>query len=81
MRLMTVDPGPPIPVELHIDSLVVGAGAIGNGLIHLLAALPLRGRVAIVDRQVFGTENLGTCILIGPNDVGAAKAPFAAENL
>jgi hypothetical protein len=75
------DPGPPIPVELRIDLLVVGAGAIGNGLVHLLAALPLRGRVAIVDRQVFGIENLGTCILIGPNDVGAAKAPFAAEIL
>lgn len=71
------DAGPPLPELLPLNVLVVGAGAIGNGIVYLLTRLPVSGPVWIVDRQTFGDENLGTCILIGPDDVGAAKARFA----
>lgn len=70
------DPGPPLPRVVPLNLLVVGAGAIGNGVVYLLAHLPVSGSVWIVDKQAFGDENLGTCILIGPDDIGAAKAGF-----
>lgn len=78
-----VDPGPMLPPELPGDVLMVGAGAIGNGIGHLLSQLPIRGHVDIVDAQVYRPENLGTCILIGPTDVGEdiAKAEILAAFL
>jgi len=77
----TDDPGPPLPSHLDGDVLVTGAGAIGNGVIALLADLPMHGRIDIVDRQTYGTENLGTCLLIGPADVGQGKAEVLAATL
>ncbi|BDP43345.1 hypothetical protein DAETH_33140 (plasmid) [Deinococcus aetherius] len=68
------DPGPPLPSELHVSLLLTGAGAIGNGIAALLADLPLHGRIDIVDRQTYGDENLGTCLLLGPDGLGKAKA-------
>ncbi len=75
------DTGPELPIDLRADILVVGAGAIGNGLIHLIAQLPFRGRISIVDSQEYGIENLGTCILIGPGDLLKPKAQILAEHL
>jgi molybdopterin/thiamine biosynthesis adenylyltransferase len=75
------DPGPALPTDLPVDLLLVGAGAIGNGIIHLLSQLPTSGRVWIVDGQLFQKENLGTCLLIGPDDLDMAKAVFAEETL
>jgi hypothetical protein len=71
-------PGPDLPNSLPVDLLLVGAGAIGNGTIHLLSSLPAQGRVIIVDKQTYGVENWGTCILVGPQDLGVPKA-IAAE--
>lgn len=75
------DHGPPIPEVIPHDLLVVGAGAIGNGIVHLLSSLPLTGAVTIVDREVYGQENLGTCVLIGPDDLNKPKAEFLASVL
>lgn len=72
------DPGPELPDRLAVEPVVVGAGAIGNGIVSLLSRLPLVGRVWIVDPQAYGPENLGTCLLIGPGDVGKPKALVAA---
>lgn len=73
--------GPELPRHLRSDLLVVGAGAIGNGLVHLIAELPFRGAVGIVDSQEYQTENLGTCILIGPSDLSRSKAETLANHL
>jgi hypothetical protein len=75
------DYGPALPEEMRPDILVVGAGAIGNGLVHLIAQLPFRGQISVVDSQPYGTENLGTCILIGPRDLEKPKAQVLAEQL
>ena len=57
--------GPALPETIHLpDTLLVGAGAIGNGIAWLFSQLSVRGRVHIVDKQEFGDENLGTCILL-----------------
>lgn len=76
-----VDPGPALPTKLLGDVLVVGGGAIGNGISYLLLQLPMQGNVDIVDAQAFQPENLGTCILTGPDDVGTAKAETLAALL
>jgi len=78
-----IDPGPALSAELLGDLLMVGGGAIGNGIAFLLSQLPIRGDVDIVDPQAFQSENLGTCILIGPTDVGddTAKAEVLAAFL
>jgi hypothetical protein len=57
--------GPPIPNEICLpDTLLVGAGAIGNGIALLMSQMPFRGRVHVIDKQDFADENLGTCILL-----------------
>jgi molybdopterin/thiamine biosynthesis adenylyltransferase len=71
------DPGPPLPEKLPLDLLIVGVGAIGNGVVHLLNMLPVKGRAWVLDRQTFQPENLGTCLLIGPEDLEKQKAHFA----
>ena len=76
-----VDRGPALPAELPLDLLLVGVGAIGNGIVHLLRQLATSGRAWIVDAQTFREENLGTCLLIGPQDLGVAKATFAERIL
>jgi molybdopterin/thiamine biosynthesis adenylyltransferase len=75
------DTGPSIPTTLLLQMLIVGVGAIGNGVVHLLSQLPLTGQVWIIDGQAFGKENLGTSILIGPSDISKGKATFAAQVL
>ncbi|MBL8318364.1 MAG: ThiF family adenylyltransferase [Burkholderiaceae bacterium] len=57
--------GPPLPEDIDLpDTLLVGGGAIGNGLALLLSQLPLRGRMHIVDKEDYAEENLGTCVLV-----------------
>jgi hypothetical protein len=72
------DPGPTLPTMLDVDLLLAGAGAIGNGVAHLLTRLPLRGRVAILDRQTYGEENWGTCLRLTRRGVKEPKAAFLA---
>lgn len=64
---MTSEPtslGPPLPAEITLpDTVLMGGGAIGNGIVLLGSQLPLRGRLHIVDKQDFAEENLGTCVL------------------
>jgi molybdopterin/thiamine biosynthesis adenylyltransferase len=75
------DPGPPLPNKIPIEIFVMGVGAIGNGVVHLLNSLPVSGAAFFVDKQKFAKENLGTCILIGPGDLDRPKAVFAAKLL
>jgi molybdopterin/thiamine biosynthesis adenylyltransferase len=77
----TADYGPPIPETLPHDLLIVGAGAIGNGIVHLISRLPFSGAITIVDREKYGPENLGTCILITPEDLNKPKAAYLASIL
>lgn len=57
--------GPDLPAHLTIpNTLLVGAGAIGNGVALLASQLPLCGNLHIVDKQEYGDENIGTCVLM-----------------
>lgn len=72
------DSGPALVAHADIKLLLVGCGAIGNGIAHLLGILPLSGQATIVDRQTYGIENWATCLRIGPAQVGTSKAAFLA---
>jgi molybdopterin/thiamine biosynthesis adenylyltransferase len=80
-RAGETDCGPALPSSLDLDLLLVAGGAIGNGAVRLLSQLPCRGRVDIVDPQAYGEENLGTCVLMGTQDIGASKAKTLADHL
>ncbi|MBI3528642.1 MAG: ThiF family adenylyltransferase [Betaproteobacteria bacterium] len=57
--------GPELPEALVLpNGLLVGAGAIGNGVALLASQLPLTGRLHVIDKQEYGDENLGTCVLL-----------------
>ncbi len=77
------DLGPTLPEEIELDLLLVGVGAIGNGIIYLLDRLPVRGNLTVVDSEKYGAENFGTCLLVGPSEVAneIEKARFAFEML
>ena len=80
-RCGEVHAGLPLPKDMRANLLLAGVGAIGNGIVHLLGRLPITGTAWVVDAQKYRQENLGTCILIGPHDIGSPKAIFAADAL
>lgn len=73
--------GPPLPPMLSLpDTVVVGAGAIGNGIALLLSQLSVRGRVHIIDKQDYADENLGTCVVLDDKSwLGESKAECLAS--
>lgn len=75
------DDGPELPQDVPLQLLVIGIGAIGNGIVHLIETLPTSGTVWLVDPQEFQPENLGTCLLIGSTDIYTKKAQFAEKRL
>jgi hypothetical protein len=76
------DPGPEIARDIILPSTVLfGAGAIGNGIILLLRDLVASGELSIVDRQAFGPENLGTCVLLKLADIGKQKAEVLSREI
>jgi hypothetical protein len=72
---------PALPDVLDIDVLIAGAGAIGNGVAHLISRLPVKGRVAVVDAQPYGEENWGTCLRLKRRASTAMKADYLADLL
>ena len=73
--------GPPLPAKFSLpDAVMVGAGAIGNGIALLLSQLEACGRIHIIDKQVYGRENLGTCTVLDDESwLGAPKAASLAS--
>jgi molybdopterin/thiamine biosynthesis adenylyltransferase len=73
--------GPNLPDSPSLpDTVLVGAGAIGNGLVLLLSQMNCRGRLHVVDLDKFADGNLGTCVLL--DDVswlGEAKAELLSQ--
>ncbi len=62
------------------SALVIGAGGIGGPALLVLAAAGV-GRIVLVEDDVVETSNLNRQPLFGEDDVGARKAPVAAERI
>ena len=58
--------------------MVVGAGALGNEVIKLLALIGV-GRVTVIDFDTISRSNLSRTVLFRESDVGKPKASVAAE--
>ncbi len=58
--------------------VVVGAGALGNELLKLLALLGV-GRILVVDFDTVAASNLSRTVLFRDSDIGGPKATLAAE--
>lgn len=71
------NPGPDIRSPIRLDCLLAGAGAIGNGVRHVLIELPAEGWLAVVDQQDAGEENWGTYIDLEPSGFDTPKANIA----
>ena len=73
--------GPLLPAKISLpDTVMVGAGAIGNGIALLLSQLAARGRIHIIDKQAYGRENLGTCTVLDDESwLGTPKAESLAS--
>ena len=78
---ITNQAGPEIPANLSIDFMLVGVGAIGNGIVHLLQSLQISGTLLVIDKEDFKEENLGTCLLVGSGDVNRPKINLAKRLL
>lgn len=80
LSIAFADCGPPVPSSIALPkTLLLGAGAIGNGLALLLSQLPLTGELLVMDKQNFGTENHGTCTLLDSDGwLNQAKAEMLA---
>ncbi len=63
---------------LKAKVVVVGAGALGNEALKLLALMGV-GRVHIVDFDTIETSNLTRMVLFNEKDIGRTKAEVAAE--
>lgn len=75
----SLDPGPDIRAPLRLDTVLIGHGAIGNGIRHVLLELPLEGWLAIIDKQEAAEENWGTYIGLARAGFGQPKAELAAQ--
>lgn len=68
--------GPELPATIQLpDTLLLGAGAIGNAIALLLTQLSIQGRVVVLDKDVYGPENRGTCMLL--DEAGWQATPKA----
>src|SRR5258708_26120929 len=50
--------GPQIPESLTHNLLVVGGGAIGNGIVHLISRFPFPGEITFVNTKEYTAKNL-----------------------
>jgi hypothetical protein len=77
----TLDPGPPLPAELELVTLLIGCGAVSSGWAYTIRQLPITGTVEAVDRQALGDENIGPYVIARIIDVGTPKPRIVRELL
>jgi hypothetical protein len=67
--------------KLVQQAVLVGAGAIGNGALWVLAASPLEGKLHIVDPEALELSNLQRYVLAVRSDEGRPKVHVAESHL
>lgn len=77
----TLDPGPPLPAQLELVTLLIGCGAVSSGWAYAIRRLPIAGAVEAVDRQTLGDENVGPYVIASIADIGRSKAEIVRELL
>lgn len=73
---------PALPTAIDLGRVhLVGAGAIGQAMIGVLAEIPVSGELVVIDPETVTLSNLQRYILSGDTDVGASKVALAARTL
>lgn len=72
---------PSMPQKIDIDEVVVvGAGAVANGLVYAIATIPHAfGTIKVIDYQSFEETNINRCLMVCLKHVGANKAKALAS--
>ena len=68
-----------VPIRLD-DTVLAGAGAIGNGFLRAARHLDISGALTIADPKVVGGGNPSRCLYFTDHDVGAPKAMTLATH-
>lgn len=67
------------PIDLN-DTVLVGAGGVGNGFVWGLEALDVSGSLTVLDPKNVSDGNLNRCLFFGEDDRGKPKAIQLAKN-
>jgi hypothetical protein len=67
------------PIYLS-ETVLAGAGAIGNGFLRSLRHFQIEGTLWVADPKIVGEGNLNRCLYYGPDDVRKFKAPTLCGN-
>jgi molybdopterin/thiamine biosynthesis adenylyltransferase len=62
------------PIRLS-ETVLAGAGAIGNGFLRALRHFRVEGTLWVADPKIVGEGNLNRCLYYEPNDIRKLKAP------
>lgn len=62
-------------------SRLVGAGAIGQAMLHAFAQMPITGKLVIVDPESISLSNLQRYVLAMDDDVGSRKCSLGQRTL
>jgi hypothetical protein len=68
------------PIDVGTTHLV-GAGAIGQAVVYALAAIPVTGRLVVIDPETITLSNLQRYVLASGDDVDASKTDLVARAL
>jgi hypothetical protein len=74
------DSDAPFPERLVEESVLVGAGAIGNGALWALGRAGVTGTLHVVDMEAIELSNLQRYVLAARSDEGADKIDVAAQH-
>lgn len=77
----SLEPGPELPEDLHLDALFVGCGGVMHGFVYALKRLTITGRARAVDWQRLSDENLGPYVASAIDLVGVEKAKLVRDYL
>jgi molybdopterin/thiamine biosynthesis adenylyltransferase len=67
-----------VPIELD-DTVLAGAGAVGNGFLRAARHLTVSGTLTVADPKVVGAGNPNRCLYFTETDVGKPKALALAD--
>lgn len=68
-------PNPDLRHNINLGELsVIGAGAVGNGLIYTLGMMPdIKGRINVVDPDSYDATSMNRCLAVCNDQVGVPK--------
>lgn len=80
LRFSAIAPGSPLPGELAEETVLVGAGAIGNGALWALERADVTGMLHVVDMEAIELSNLQRYVFAERSDESVDKVDLAVRH-